>query len=44
MTTTHGHNLEIRDGATRTCYLSFKRMESYDGGDEKYRGRSGPLR
>ena len=22
----------------------FKRMESYDGGDEKYRGRSGPLR
>ena len=22
----------------------FKRMESYDGGDDKYRGRSGPLR
>ena len=22
----------------------FKRMESYDGGDEKYRGRSGPLK
>ncbi len=44
----HDYNTWAQLGNTGWSYEDvlpvFKRMESYDGGDEKYRGRSGPLR
>ncbi len=44
----HDYNTWAQLGNTGWSYEDvlpvFKRMESYDGGDDKYRGRSGPLR